>query len=489
MDRISEPVRAAIEEIQAGPRGPEIGAFFDLDGTLVAGYTGTTFFGEQVRNREINPVELLLSAVDVVDGEVLGGDPTKISQRFFASLRGQSEEAYIASGERLFTHKIAGTIRDESRALVRAHLDMDHTVAVASAATPYQIAPIARELGIENLICTRLVVKDGVFTGETAGPMLWGRHKAAAVRTFAKEHGVDLSLSYAYGNGYEDVAFLSSVGSPVALNPHRGLRAAAEKLGWPILDLRDPAKGSLTSIVRTAAALGGLNAAASSGMAVGLLSGNRQRGLNATASMITRLPLTLAGVSLNVIGEENLWSARPAVFVANHQSALDPVVVGALIKHDFTIVAKKEAKYDPRAIAGSLLLDPVYIDRSNSAQAREVLAPVVERIRNGTSLMIFPEGTRSATGTLGRFKKGAFHMAIQAGVPIVPIVLRNTGELLGKYSFVLKQGRIDVAVLPPQTGWTVKNMDERIAQLHKQFQETLAHWPESGSESDAEVGK
>lgn len=477
MSDLSQPVQDAIERIAAGPHGPQVGAFFDLDGTLVAGYTGTTFFGEQVRKREITPIDLLRSIVDVVDGEVLGGDPTKISQRFFASLRGQSEEAYVAAGERLFLRKIAGTIRAESRALVRAHLAAGHTVAVASAATPYQIAPIARELGIEHLVCTRLAVEDGVFTGETEGPMLWGRHKAAAVRAFAKQHALKLPQSYAYGNGYEDVAFLSSVGSPVALNPHRGLQAAAERLGWPILNLRDPAKGSLTSIARTAAALGGLNAAASTGMAISLLSRDRQRGLSTTTGLINGLPLALAGVSLNVLDEERLWSHRPAVFVANHQSSLDPVVLGALLKRDFTVVAKKEARLDPRALAGSLLLDPVYIDRSNSAEARAALEPVIERIRSGTSLMIFPEGTRSATGALGRFKKGAFHMAVRAGVPIVPIVLRNTGELLGKHSFVLKPGRIDVAVLPPETDWTLKTMDRRITKLHKTFEQTLANWP------------
>ncbi|WP_446664361.1 HAD-IB family hydrolase [Flexivirga sp. B27] len=474
---LSQPVREAIARIEAGPQGPQVGAFFDLDGTLVAGYTGTTFFGEQLRKREITPIDLLRSLVDVVDGEVLGGDPTKISQRFFASLRGQSEDAYVTAGERLFVRKIAGTIRAESRALVRAHLAAGHTVAVASAATPYQIAPIARELGIENLVCTRLAVEDGVFTGETEGPMLWGRHKASAVRAFAKQHGLGLAESYAYGNGYEDVAFLSSVGFPVALNPHRGLQAAAERLGWPILNLRDPAKGSLTAVARTAAALGGLNAAASTGMTISLLSGDRSRGLNAAAGMIGGLPLALAGVSLNVIGEERLWSHRPAVFVANHQSSLDPVVVGALLKRDFTVVAKKEARFDPRALAGSLLLNPVYIDRSNSAEARAALDPVVDRIRSGTSLMIFPEGTRSPTGALGRFKKGAFHMAIRAGVPIVPIVLRNTGELLGKHSLVLKPGTVDVAVLPPETDWTLKTLDRRITKLHKAFEDTLTDWP------------
>ena len=87
-----------------------------------------------------------------------------------------------------------------------AHQRAGHTVAVASAATKYQIAPVARDLGVEHLVCTRLVVEDGQFTGATDGPMLWGRHKASGVRAFAREHAVDLAQSYGYGNGYEDVA-------------------------------------------------------------------------------------------------------------------------------------------------------------------------------------------------------------------------------------------------------------------------------------------
>ena len=85
-------------------------------------------------------------------------------------MRGESEEAFADLGERLFRSKIAGTIRRESRALVLAHQRAGHTVAVASAATKYQIAPVARDLGVEHLVCTRLVVEDGQFTGATDGP-------------------------------------------------------------------------------------------------------------------------------------------------------------------------------------------------------------------------------------------------------------------------------------------------------------------------------
>lgn len=483
MSALSADVRDRVRDIEDGPQGPEVGAFFDLDGTLVAGYTAATFYGDRLRSREVSPADFLRTVVTTVDGE-LGGDPTRVAHLAFSAMRGQSEEAFADLGERLFGQRIAGTIRPEARALVAAHQRAGHTVAVASAATPYQIAPIARDLGIEHLVCTRLVVEDGLFTGETDGPMLWGRHKATGVRTFAREHGVALDRSYAYGNGYEDVAFLSTVGHPTPLNPHSGLRRAAEQLGWDVLELRDPARPSLLSVGRTLAALGGMNAGVTAGLAVGLLTGDRRRGTSTAVTLATGLPLALAGVSLRVQHEERLWSHRPAVFVANHQSALDPVVMAMLLREDFTVVAKKEARLDPRAMIGSLLLDPAFIDRSDSESARATLSEVAEKIRSGTSLMIFPEGTRSPTPVLGPFRKGAFHLAAQAGVPVVPVVLRNTGEVMRRHSLVLNPGTVDVCVLEPETDWDADDrdaMNERVSALHARFAETLARWPEEDS--------
>jgi putative phosphoserine phosphatase/1-acylglycerol-3-phosphate O-acyltransferase len=473
---LSVPVQEAIAQIEGGPQGPEVGAFFDLDGTLVAGYTAATFYGDRLRGRDVSPAEFLRTVVTAVDGE-LGGDPTRVAHVAFSAMRGESEEAFADLGERLFRAKIAGTIRHESRALVQAHQRAGHTVAVASAATRYQIAPVARDLGVEHLVCTQLVVEDGLFTGETDGPMLWGRHKAAGVRRFAKEHVIDLAESYAYGNGYEDVAFLSSVGHPTALNPHRDLRAAAERLGWPVLDLSDPAGRSLVAAGRTLAALAGMNAGVTAGIAYGVLRGDRREGRNTAVKLATQLPMALAGVSMNVLHRERLWTHRPAIFVANHQSSLDIPVLGALLERDFTIVAKKEARWDPRAVVGSIVIDPAYIDRSNSASARATLDGVVDRIRSGTSLMIFPEGTRSPTPALGPFRKGAFHLAAQAGVPVVPVVLRNTGELMRRGSLVLNPGVVDVCVLEPETDWDPADMNERIAALHSKFEETLTRWP------------
>ena len=476
MSGLSAEVLAAIDAIEAGPQGPTVGAFFDLDGTLVAGYTAATFYGDRLKGRDVSPAEFLRTVVTAVDGE-LGGDPTRIAHVAFSAMRGESEDAFADLGERLFRAKIAGTIRRESRALVLAHQRAGHTVAVASAATKYQIAPVAKDLGVEHLVCTQLVVEDGQFTGATDGPMLWGRHKASGVLAGEGAHALDLADSYAYGNGYEDVAFLSSVGHPTALNPHRDLRAAAARLGWPVLDLSDPVGGSLVAAGRTLAALAGMNAGVGIGLAYGLARGNRREGRNTAVKLATHLPMAIAGVTTNVLHQERLWTHRPANCVATHPSTLDIPVLARLRERDFTIVAKKEARWDPRAIVGSVVIDPAWIDRSDSGSARATLDGVVERIRGGTSLMIFPEGTRSATPVLGPFRKGAFHLAAQAGVPVVPVVLRNTGELMRRSSLVLNPGVVAVCVLEPETDWSVDDMSERIAALRTKFEDTLARWP------------
>jgi putative phosphoserine phosphatase / 1-acylglycerol-3-phosphate O-acyltransferase len=121
----------------------------------------------------------------------------------------------------------------------------------------------------------------------------------------------------------------------------------------------------------------------------------------------------------------------------------------------------------------------VYIDRSNSKQARAALEPAVERLHGGTSIAIAPEGTRSPTPTLGRFKKGAFHLAMQAGVPLVPIVIRNAGDVMWRGSFVIRPGTIDVHVLEPieTEEWEVAELDERVEGVRALFAETLDRWP------------
>ena len=187
---------------------------------------------------------------------------------------------------------------------------------------------------------------------------------------------------------------------------------------------------------------------------------------------------------MDVLHQERLWTHRPAIFVANHQSALDIPVLGRLLERDFTIVAKKEARWDPGAVAGSVVIDPAWIDRSDSGSARATPDGVVDRIRSGTSLMIFPEGTRSATPVLGPFRKGAFHLAAQAGVPVVPIVLRNVGEVQWRGAQTLRSGIVDVAVLPPvdTSTWRTETIEDHVDEVRGVFARTLDDWPTGPAE-------
>jgi putative phosphoserine phosphatase/1-acylglycerol-3-phosphate O-acyltransferase len=130
----------------------------------------------------------------------------------------------------------------------------------------------------------------------------------------------------------------------------------------------------------------------------------------------------------------------------------------------------------------TLLLDPAFVDRGNTAQARRELDALIARIRSGTSVLIFPEGTRAPTQTLGRFKKGALHMSMQARVPIIPVVLRNTGELMWRRSRIINAGTVDVAVLEPidTAEWSADELNDRARDVRRMFEDTLENWPTHG---------
>jgi len=117
----------------------------------------------------------------------------------------------------------------------------------------------------------------------------------------------------------------------------------------------------------------------------------------------------------------------------------------------------------------------VFVDRGNTASAIEALEPAVKALKHGRSIAIAPEGTRSPTPRLGRFKKGAFHMAMQAGVPIVPVVFRNVLDAFPKDARVVRPATIEATVLPPidTSAWTKETLDDEIAAVRERYLEIL----------------
>lgn len=194
----------------------------------------------------------------------------------------------------------------------------------------------------------------------------------------------------------------------------------------------------------------------------------------------SEVSLAIAGVQVDVVqGAEHLWGPRPAVFVFNHTSKMDAFVAMKLLRENFTGVSKAEAKKVP--MFGQLFqaAGMAFVERGNTAQALDALAPVTEKLRSGTSIVLSPEGTRTPTPRLGPFKKGAFHMAMQAGVPMVPMLFRGVDEVQWRGAQVVRPGRVEVVVLPPvdTSDWTAETVTDHRDEVRGLMLDTLAHWP------------
>lgn len=471
----------AIAGVATSAEGPQIGAFFDFDGTLIDGYSGTALLAHRFKAREIGAWEILHTARALSRETLSEAEFLALLTRGFAGWAGRAVEDMEALGTQLFQQRIAGDVFHETWRLVKEHQRRGHTIAIATSATRFQVAPLANELGVDHVLCTELEARAGVLTGRVAGRTLWGPGKSAAVRAFAKTHDLDLSACYAYANGDEDVPFLEGVGHPTAINPQPELESASAQRGWPVLRTRTRERRlSVKPAARTAAAYGTLAGAGVLGAVLGASTRNKRLGIDFATSLFAHVGSALTGVEIEVIGEGNAWCHRPAVFMINHQSSLvDLLVTTTVLRGGATAVAKKEAASMP--VIGKLLemADFAFIDRSDAEQARASLGEALERLAAGTSIVIAPEGTRSYTPRVGDFKKGGFHLAKQAGVPIVPIVIRNGGELMWRNARTMRAGVVQVCVHPPipTVGWTKKDLDAAVDRVHRLYVETLESWP------------
>jgi len=253
------------------------------------------------------------------------------------------------------------------------------------------------------------------------------------------------------------------------------LAQVAKERFWPVRRFTSRGTPGAGEWARTALTYGSLVPAIGAGLLAGLVSGSRREAINTGGALFGDLATSLSGVDLRVEGEENLWAQRPAVFIFNHQSGLDLVLMAKLVRRDVTGVGKKEILDNP--IFGPLLAASgvVFVDRFNTARAIEALEPAVQALREGLSLAVAPEGTRSLTPRLGTFKKGAFHMAMQAGVPIVPVVFRNVLDALPKDALVVRPAIVEAVVLPPvdTSNWTVEGLNDEVETIRKQYLEVL----------------
>jgi putative phosphoserine phosphatase/1-acylglycerol-3-phosphate O-acyltransferase len=470
----------SVAEIEASPPGPEVGAFFDLDGTLVAGFTGVIMTQDRLRRRQMSVGEFIGMVQAGLNHQLGRSEFEDLIGKGARMLRGSSLADIDELAERLFEQKIVGRIYPEMRELVRAHMARGHTVVLSSSALTVQVEPVARFLGIENVLSNKFETdENGCISGEVLRPILWGPGKARAVQAFAAKNGVDLSKSYFYADGDEDVALMYLVGNPRPTNPAGKLAAVAAKRGWPVLRFTSRSGSNPISQLRTVAGVASMVPIAAGALGLGLLTRNRRTGVNFFTSTFGRALLTATGVNLNVLGKENLTAQRPAVFIFNHRNQVDPMIAGRLVSDNFTSVGKKELENDPIVGTMGKIMDAAFIDRDDPKKAVEGLRKVEELASKGLSILIAPEGTRLDTTEVGPFKKGPFRIAMSAGIPIVPIVIRNAEVIAARDSSTFNPGTVDVVVYPPipVDDWTHDNLPERIAEVRQLYLDTLKAWP------------
>jgi putative phosphoserine phosphatase/1-acylglycerol-3-phosphate O-acyltransferase len=470
----------SVAEIEGSPPGPEVGAFFDLDGTLVAGFTGVIMTQDRLRRRQMSVGEFIGMVQAGLNHQLGRSEFEDLIGKGARMLRGNSLEDIDELAERLFVQKIVGRIYPEMRELVRAHMARGHTVVLSSSALTVQVEPVARFLGITNVLSNKFELDDnGCLTGEVKTPIIWGPGKARAVQAFAAKNAVDLSKSYFYADGDEDVALMYLVGNPRPTNPAGKLAAVAAKRGWPVLRFTSRSGSNPVSQLRTAAGIASMVPIAAGALGLGLLTRNKRTGVNFFTSTFGKTLLTTIGVNLNVLGKENLTAHRPAVFIFNHRNQADPLIAGRLVESNFTSVGKKELENDPIVGTMGKIMDAAFIDREDPKKAVEGLKRVEELARKGLSILIAPEGTRLDTTEVGEFKKGPFRIAMSVGIPIVPIVIRNAEVIAARDSSTFNPGTVDVAVYPPipVDDWTQDNIADRIAEVRQLYLDTLKDWP------------
>ena len=457
--------------ILRGVQGPQVAAFFDFDGTLIDGFSATAF----LRGAAIPWPRLARAALGrgpLPLARLLAGqltrEPSDRDIRFAHEVadragQGVSEDERAALAARVFAERLAPRLRPEAWALVQAHRRAGHRVAVVTAARRWQVEPLAAALGISDLLCS-----------PSAAEPLRGEAKAVAVLDYALRHGIELAESHAYGDAGDDVPFLEVCGHPCAVAPRTALARTAAERGWPILH-PDPRPGlDPLAAARSLAAWSGT--AAGVGTALGLAAAglDRREAAEFGMALASRACLELAGVQVSVYGYEYLCT-RPAVYLFNHQSWLDVAVMARLLRRDYTGFAKHELERLPGLAGFGRMFEVVFIDRTATASASDFFRPVLDLLGRGISVAVAPEGTRSLTPTPGPFHKGAFLAARKAKVPVVPVVIRNSGRLMPRGAKTVRPGRVDVILHPPldPAAWPLSELTPRLAALADLYLSTL----------------
>jgi len=254
-------------------------AFFDLDKTVIAKSSALAFGRPFYRDGLITRRDVVKAAYAQLMFRLGGADEqqmARIRDHLADLCRGWRVDQVSQIVNETLHELINPYVYAEAAALIDEHRAAGRDIVVVSSSGEEMVRPIAEELGISDVIATRMVVEDGRYTGEVAYYAA-GPTKAGAARDLAKERDYDLSSSYAYSDSISDIPLLEAVGHPTAVNPDRGLRRIATERGWPVLEFRHPVPLSRRLRDRPAVPVAAAAIGLGVGVAIGLALYGRHR--------------------------------------------------------------------------------------------------------------------------------------------------------------------------------------------------------------------
>ncbi len=418
-------------------------AFFDLDRTLLLGASGPVLTEALQRAGVVSklslPGQALIYKTYDRFGESLAG--MALARTAAAAVRGRRRSALQAAAESA-TDALLEKVAPYAIALIEEHHQAGRPVVLATTTPLDLVEPLARRLGLDDVIATRYQVKPDAkgaerYTGRLDGAFVWAAGKLTAVRWWASEHGIELSDSWAYSDSLYDLPLLSSVGHPVAVNADPRLAVVASVRRWPQLHLDAPP--GVPKFI----------------------------GIEPfeVVKAVAR-PESFPYARFDIAGTEHIPRRGPAIVVANHRSYFDAVALGLTVMKAGRLpraLAKKEIFDAP--VLGQLakVLGQIVVDR-DAGGGGNALTNAIHAIRGGEVVVILPQGTiprgEAFFSPKLEGKSGAARLAAATGAPVIPVGMWGTEKVwprsarVPNVTTVLNPPKVRVRVGPPVTGLT-----------------------------------
>ncbi|MDB4968691.1 MAG: HAD-superfamily subfamily hydrolase [Myxococcales bacterium] len=205
-----------------------------MDRTLLRCNSGSLWIRWLRARGEISLYEMARAMAWMAQYKMSVLDMEAVVTKVIASMRGQSESELADKARLFFDGLVPSQLAPKGLEALAKHKEEGHVLAILSSSTPYVVEPLARHLGVEHAICTRMNISDGKFDGTHQRPTCYGAGKVHWAEAFAKEHEVDLQRSFFYTDSYSDLPMLERVGTARVVNPDTRLRRHARRVGWHV---------------------------------------------------------------------------------------------------------------------------------------------------------------------------------------------------------------------------------------------------------------